>query len=368
LALGTCKVHKEYYPRPVLEKTLVAGQACRKLFMYEGIPYLKNWRMKKNIRWGILGPGRIARDFAKALRLVPGCNLEGVASRDPSRAASFAGEYGFSRVLNSYEDLATDPDIDIIYIATPHAYHLEQSLLCLRNKKPVLCEKPMALNLPQTEKMVATARQEEVFLMEGMWTRFMPVLHQAKEWVESGRLGKLQYLEADFGFATSYDAASRLFDKKLGGGSILDVGVYPIFLAAYFLGEPDSIQSHSRLGPSGVDEFCNAILGYDSGASAHIFSAITVQTATCATITGTLGKIFIPHPWYRSTECRLSLLSGEEEYFSLPHQGNGFEYEIREVMDCLQGGLLECPAFPLDFSLLLSRISDTLCRQAGVIY
>lgn len=323
---------------------------------------------KKTYRWGILGAGRIAEKFATALLATERAEVYAVASRELSRARDFATKYQAARFYNEYEQLVTDPEVDIIYIATPHAFHCEQALLCLKNKKAVLCEKPMALNYEQAAKMVSAAHIYQVFLMEGMWSRFMPAINKAKELIDSGIIGNLQYINCDFGFAAPFEPQGRLYNKALGGGSILDVGVYAIFLATFFLGGPSSIQSNSKLTVTGVDEYSNMILQYPGGQTAHLFTSITTQTKIAATIIGTKGRMELPAPWYKTTDLTLQLLSGDIQNFHFPHDSNGFEHEIREVTDCLDQGLIECPAMPLDFTLSISKIMDTLLQQAGVRY
>lgn len=323
---------------------------------------------KKAYQWGILGAGRIAEKFATALQATERAEVYAIASRELSRSREFAGRYQAARYYGSYDELVTDPEVDIIYIATPHAFHCEQTLLCLRNKKAVLCEKPMALNYQQTSKMVAVARQQQVFLMEGMWSRFMPAINKAKELIDAGSIGTLQHIHCDFGFAAPFDPQGRLYNKALGGGSILDVGVYAVFLASYLLGEPTSIQSNSRLTVTGVDEYSNIILQYPEGQTAHLFTSINLQTPICASLLGSKGRIELPAPWYKTTDLTLLLPSGEKQQLHFPHDSNGFEHEILEVTDCLDKGFQECPAMPLDFSLLLSKIMDALLQQAGVQY
>jgi predicted dehydrogenase len=321
---------------------------------------------KKSYRWGILGAGRIAEKFATALQATERAQVYAIASRDLSRSKAFAGRYQATRYYDSYEQLVTDPEVDIIYIATPHAFHCEQTLLCLRHKKAVLCEKPMSLSYEQTSKMAAVARQQQVFLMEGMWSRFMPSINKAKELIEAGSIGILQHINCDFGFAAPFNPQGRLYNKTLGGGAILDVGVYAVFLASYLFGEPSSIQSHSRLTVTGVDEYSNVILQYPGGQTAHLFTSINLQTPICAHLLGSKGRIELPAPWYKTTDLTIHLHSGEKQQLHFPHESNGFEYEIREVTDCLDNGFQECPAMPLDFSLSLSKIMDTLLQQAGV--
>lgn len=324
--------------------------------------------MQKTYRWGILGPGKIAAKFATALNYVDGAEVFAVASRDERRSRDFAQNFGAVRVYTSYEELAKDPDIDIIYIATPHAYHYEHVLLCLQHRKPVVCEKPFALHHSQVEKMIAVARKENVFLLEGMWTSFMPFLQKIKSIITEGLIGELRFLKADFGFNLPFDGNSRLYDISLGGGSLLDVGIYPLFLATKLLGEPSAVKSFGKLASTGADEYCNAILQYKSGATANIFSAITTQTGITAEITGSKGRIEIHNPWFKATDFTLHIDGGESQRFSFPHESNGFEHEIKEVMESLDKGLKECPSMPLDFSLMLSKLIDQVKEEIGVVY
>jgi len=324
--------------------------------------------MKTSIRWGILGAGNIAEKFAAALNYTEGAGVYAIASADAGKGKAFAGRHKASRQYSRYEDLAKDPAVDIIYIATPHAFHYEQTLLCLRHGKAVLCEKPLALNYSQASAMVNEARKQELFLMEGMWTRFMPSIIKAKELVDAGAIGALRYIQADFGFEAPYNTQGRLYNRALGGGSLLDVGIYPVFLASFFLGMPSGIQSMARKAATGADEYCHALLQYPGGESAHIFSAINLRTNLRAELTGTEGRIILPQPWYKSETLVLELNNGETSSFSFPRGSNGFEYEIQEVTDCLTNGFLECPALPLDFSLQMSRLVDEMGKQAGIGY
>ena len=324
--------------------------------------------MKKDIRWGIIGPGKIADKFAAALQYTEGSVVYAVAARDKERALAFATKYNAAVSYDNYEALAADTNVDIIYIATPHAFHCEHTLLCLRHQKAVLCEKPLSLNYQQSQQMVQVAQQQDVFLMEGMWTRFMPAINKVKELVDNGEIGSIQHIAADFGFNAPYDPQSRLYNLGLGGGSLLDVGIYPVFLVTFLLGQPTGIQSTSKLAPSGADLYCNVLLQYAGGQTANIFSAINLQTAITATITGTKGRIHIHSPWFKAHQLTIELNNGEARTLSFPLELNGFEYEIREVTDCMNKGFRECPAMPLDFSLDMSRIMDTIKEQAGIVY
>jgi predicted dehydrogenase len=322
----------------------------------------------KNIQWGILGAGKIAAKFASAINFVEGADLYAVASRDLDKAKAFASEHQTPVVYANYASLAADPNVDIIYIATPHAFHCEQALLCLEAKKPVLCEKPMALNEKQVKQMIKAASTNHTFLMEGMWSRFMPAINKVQELISNDVIGKVQYVRADFGFAAPYDVNGRLYNLKLGGGSLLDVGIYPLFLTVLLFGEPASIQSVGRLAATGADEYCNMIFQYPGGETASIFSSITTRTSLTAEIAGRKGRIYMHNPWYRTNAITLEITDGETTAFTFPHEHNGFEYEIRHVMQCLQSGLKESPLLPFEFSLILSRTMDKIRKQVGVAY
>ncbi len=324
--------------------------------------------MKESIRWGILGPGRIAEKFAAAISFSEGSEVYAVASREKERAKEFAGRFGAQVVYDNYAALAQDPDVDVIYVATPHAFHCEQALLCLGNKKPVVCEKPMALSLQQVSRMVECSRTHQTFLMEGMWSRFMPSILKTLELIQEDVIGPVQYVRADFGFNAPFDPNSRLFNIKLGGGSLLDVGIYPLFLTTLLLGEPEKIQSVAQLNGTGADEYCSMQFQYQGGQIASIFSSITIKTSLTAEIAGPKGRIFLQAPFYKSNQLTLELNTGETENFSYPHELNGFEYQVRHVADCLRNGLKENPILPLNFSLRMARIMDTVRSQCGIVY
>lgn len=322
----------------------------------------------RNCRWGILGAGRIAEKFCTALCYVEGSEVYGVASRDIEKAREYASKFNATRVYDNYEDLVKDENIDIIYIATPHVFHYEQALLCFQNKKAVLCEKPMTLSFGQTQELVNAAAAGKVFFMEGMWTACMPFIEKIKSIIKEGIIGQLQYVEADFGFAAPVDPDGRLYNKSLGGGATLDVGVYPISLATLLLGEPTLVKTISKLSGTGIDEYTNIILQYPDGETAHLVSSITFNTAVEAEIIGTKGRIKINNPWFKATEIAVYLNDGTTQQFVMPHESNGFEHEIIEVMHCLDTGLLQSKKVPHALSLSVSKIAGEVLQQAGVVY
>ena len=324
--------------------------------------------MNKNYRWGILGAGRIAEKFCEALCFTEGSEVYAVASRDIDKAKAYAAKYNAARYYNDYNELVKDENIDIIYIATPHAFHYEQTMLCLKNKKAVLCEKPMSLSPQQTAEMLAAATQNNLFLMEGMWTACMPFIEKIQSLIKEGIIGEPQYVAADFGFTPPPDPNGRLLNKSLGGGSVMDIGIYPIFLATCILGEPSVIKTISKLTATGVDEYANVVMQYANGASAHLLSTIGYNTAIEAEIIGTKGRIKIDNPWFKATGFSLHLNEGGTEQFNTPHLCNGFEHEIKEVMHCLDNGFLQSNKVPHQLTITISNIMDEILRQAGISY
>jgi predicted dehydrogenase len=324
--------------------------------------------MKKIYKWGILGPGKIAHRFTEALQRVPSASAYSVASRDKERATEFAATYNIPVVHDSYESLVNDPDVDVIYIATPHSFHHEQAIMCLKNKKAVLCEKPLSVNYKSTQQIVIAARSSNTFLMEAMWTRFIPATLKVQALIMEGAIGDVKYIRGDFGDRFPVDPASRVYDLKLGGGSILDIGIYPLFLVLLILGKPDEIKSFAHLAETGADDLASAMLCYRDGKIATILSSTILHTPITAEIMGTEGIITMHSSWYNTKSISLSKMGAETKHFDVSYDGNGFEFEIQEVMDCLDQGKTESALMPLDFTLLLSKTMDEICHQCGVTY
>ncbi len=324
--------------------------------------------MKKNYRWGILGAGRIAGKFCEAINFTEGAEVYAVASRDADNANAFAARHKAAKVYTNYTDLVKDENVDIIYIATPHAFHYQQTLLCLQHNKAVLCEKPMSLSLKQTAEMIEVAEKNKLFFMEGMWTACMPFIDKILSLIKEDVIGEPQYVSANFGFIAPLDPKGRLFDKALGGGSVMDIGIYPIFLATLILGEPTDIKTVSKLTATGVDEYANMVMQYANGQTAHILSAININTPLEAEIIGTKGMIKINNPWFKATEFSVVLNDGTTQKFLMPHGSNGFEHEVKEAMDCLDKGLLQSTKVPHQLTLSISKIMDEILKQAGVSY
>ncbi|HWQ13077.1 MAG TPA: Gfo/Idh/MocA family oxidoreductase [Roseiflexaceae bacterium] len=319
-------------------------------------------------RWGIIGTGRIAGVFAEGLRELPDAQLVAVGSRAQESAEAFGARHGASRRYASYEAVAADPEVDAVYIATPHSAHAENTIMCLEAGKAVLCEKPFAINARQAARMVAVARERRVFLMEAMWTRFLPVLVRVRQLLAEGAIGEVRMVTSDFGFRTTVNPKSRLFDPALGGGGLLDVGVYPISLASMvFGGEPERIASMADIGETGVDEQGAAILGYGPGRMAIVWTAVRTNTPHETTILGAEGRIRIHPPSWCPTAFTISRPSGEERV-ELPFPGNGYQFEAAEVARCLRAGRLESDVMPLDETLAIVRTMDRIRAQWGLRY
>jgi predicted dehydrogenase len=320
------------------------------------------------IRWGILGTGRIAQTFARGLGVLPDAELVAVGSRSQATADSFGDTFNVPRRHASYAALAGDPDVDVVYVATPHSLHRDNSCLCLQAGKAVLCEKPFAINAAQAEEMIALARECGRFLMEAMWTRFLPVIEKVRHLLADGAIGEVRLLIADFGFDAPFDPQSRLFDPHLGGGALLDVGVYLVSLASMVFGSPARITSLAHLGETGVDEQAAITLGYDAGQLALLATAIRTRTPQDALLVGTGGQIRIHSKWWHPTALTLSIQGQQDQAFSLPFEGNGYYYEAAEVMDCLRAGKLESDVMPLDETLAIVQTMDEIRAQWGLRY
>ncbi|HFC00904.1 MAG TPA: Gfo/Idh/MocA family oxidoreductase, partial [Phaeodactylibacter sp.] len=244
---------------------------------------------KKTFHWGIIGLGKIAHKFAQGIAVLENASVYAVASRTPKKAKDFARQYNVEFYYNSYEDLMYCDGIDAIYIATPHVFHFENTMLCLRHKIAVLCEKPFAINNRQVQKMVATAKANNTFLMEALWTRFLPSIEKVLELIANDVIGEVHTIKADFGFKAKFDPQNRVFNNALGGGALLDIGIYPLFLALLIFGKPNNIQASAKTGTTYVDETCAMILDFPKNKIAILHATIIADTPTEAFIYGSKG-------------------------------------------------------------------------------
>jgi predicted dehydrogenase len=322
----------------------------------------------QKIRWGILACGRIARKFAADLQYVEGAELVAVASRSIERAKEFAAEYPAQHVLGSYEALVALEDVDIVYVASPHSHHHEHTLLCLNNGKAVFCEKAFAITSQQAIEMVNLARSKNLFLMEALWTRFLPHYAKVKEMIDEGKLGDLKGVIANFGFLSTQGPDQRHFNPALGGGSLLDIGIYNVFLAQTILGRPDEVIASMTPASTGVDEQCAIIFKYKNGRMASLFSSFASNLETDADIFGAKGRIRLTNRFYEPTATiqyypdqvdSRTLISVDKE------PGWGYQHEIRHVVDCLNKGLKESPVWGLDETLALMETLDRVRERQG---
>ena len=323
--------------------------------------------MGESIRWGILSTGAIARSFVKGLAAVPDAEPVAVGSRSQKAADAFGVEFDIPRRYPSYDALANDPDVDVIYVATPHSLHRENSILCLRAGKPVLCEKPFTINRPEAAEVVAVARDEGLFLMEAMWTRFLPIMYQVRRWMRDGAIGKVRMVSADFGFGSRPGRTkSRLYDPALGGGALMDVGIYSLsFASMVFRRPPSRVMSMAHIGELEVDEQAGMMLGYDAGEMAMLYTSIQCSTSHWAHIMGTKGMIRIHPPYWRGTTAAL-VRDGKEQVVERPFEGNGYNCQAAAVGRYLREGKLESDEIPLDETVAIMGTMDMIRDQIGL--
>lgn len=321
----------------------------------------------RTIRWAILGAGKIAHKFAQDFSVIKNAELVAVASADAARAKEFAGKYNIPECLG-YDELYNSDSIDAVYIATTHNFHYEQTLACLQHGKAVLCEKPITVNQRQFEELAKVAREKKVFLMEAMWTYFLPAILKAKQWIAEGRIGSVKALQADFGFSMEFNPEGRLYNIKLAGGALLDLGIYPIAFANLFMNRnPDSIMASGIIGETNVDESTGIVLKYGN-VVASLFTTMAAKTQLKAFVYGDKGYIEVPM-FFKAPEA--SLYNEEmqlAETFKDSRSTHGYNFETQEVTDCLLKGLTESTVMPLSISQRLQEIMMEVRRQIGLKY
>jgi predicted dehydrogenase len=325
----------------------------------------------EKIRWGILGCGKIARKFAADLKLVEDAELIAIGAREHSTAAAFAKDFPAKYVHKSYEALVSNPEVDVIYVATPHGLHHEHVMLCLKHKKAVLCEKAFAINYCEAKEMIDFAKAQNTFIMEAFWTRFLPHYLKMKELIAHGKVGTIKFLNAEFGFIPTPPFPSRLYEPTLGGGALLDIGVYPIFLALDVLGKPDHIDAVMTPASTGVDEQCAIRFQYGTGAIAQLFCSFSSNLATGADIAGDQGRIRLTHRFHGPTtvlEYYPGVVDTREVIPFEKASGNGYEYEAMHVNECLRKNLTESSVLTHDRTLLLMQTLDIIRTKAGIKY
>lgn len=323
----------------------------------------------KIIKWGIIGIGKIAHKFASDLQPIENAELLAVASTSLERATDFAQKFGAKYIYNQYEAIFQTPDLDAIYIATTHATHAEHTILCLNNKMPVLCEKPLAINALQVEKMLEAAQENDTFLMEAMWTRFLPATKKLLNLIfEENAIGKIKTIHADFGFLAPFIPEKRIFNPDLGGGALLDIGIYPAYLSLLLLGYPSEIQSVSTFSETGVDETTSFILKYNNDATAVLNCSFVATTRTDAIIYGENGYIYI-HPRFIETK-KITLYKKDAEPvdYTFERETIGYNYEIEEVNNCLRENKKQSDLMPHSMSRQLINLLDAIRQKSGIVY
>ncbi len=313
----------------------------------------------RKIKWGIIGLGNIANKFAETVNAMDSVELKAVASRSKEKSEAFGKLYDLpsEKCYENYDELVKDESIDVVYIAVPHVFHKEISILCLKNGKGVLCEKPVTMNSKEIKEVIRAAEENKMFFMEAMKTRFLPINQKIKQVINEGKLGEVRLLQADFGFNAEFDPMSRLFSKELGGGALLDVGIYNISYSSFIFGNhPKNIKSNLYMGKTGVDECISINLEYEEGKQAQLYSAINLDTVRDANIIGTKGRIRVPK--FSNADTAYILIDGKEEKIEMPFDINGFEYQIREVSKCINERNLQSEIMSWNDSIEIMNIMD----------
>ncbi|HET6652466.1 MAG TPA: Gfo/Idh/MocA family oxidoreductase [Nocardioides sp.] len=319
------------------------------------------------VRWGILATGRIARSFATALALLPDAEIAAVGARRLAAAEEFAAAYGARRAHGGYASLVADPDVDVVYVASPHSLHREHVLMAFDAGKAVLCEKALTLTGDEAAELVSESRRRGLFLMEAMWMRCNPVIRRVQQLLATGDLGQVTQVRADLGWYVEAPPTDRLLDPMLGGGALLDMGVYTLAFAHLFLGEPDALAAVAGLGDSGIDLNVAMSLGYASGAVASLTASMTGATPRTGSIATERGRFDLADSFHHPV--RATWTSDEvTETVEAPLLGNGLAHEAKEVMRCLRAGETESPLVPLDESVAIMRQMDRIRREIGVTY
>ncbi|WP_298556375.1 Gfo/Idh/MocA family oxidoreductase [uncultured Algibacter sp.] len=324
--------------------------------------------MHKTINWGIIGLGNIAHKFATDLLTIEGATLHAVASRNQDKADAFASKYGAKKAYNTYEALAKDKNIDAVYIATPHALHKENTLLCLEHGIAVLCEKPFAMNSVEVAEMITKAKAKNVLLMEALWTYFLPHYKYVLNLLEEKKFGDILKLEADFGFYRAFDDSSRLFNKSLGGGSLLDIGIYPIFVALSTLGIPKNLKAKATYFDNGADSSCDMVFEYDNNVNAYLKSTLVEDTATEAIFYCERGTIKINSMFHMPTTVTIIPKNGSQETIDFGYNTIGYNYEAIHFNELLRLGKTESNVMTFEFSKQLIEILDTVRKQINLNY
>lgn len=318
------------------------------------------------VRWGVVGPGRIADKVVRDVPHVPGAVVAAVASRSEERAAAFAAEHGIERVHGSYRAIVDDPDVDVLYVATPHPQHRAVTLAAIRAGKAVLVEKAFTVTPAATREIVDLARERGVFVMEAMWTRFQPAIVRLRELIADGAIGEVQSVQADLGAQHNTDPADRFYNPDTGGGALFDVGVYPISFAQMLLGTPETVAAHGVLAETGVDVEEAVLLGYGDGRSAALLASLRCATPGGARVVGTGGWIDVPPRFHHPDRLVLVRNGHEPETVTAPRLGTGYAHELIEVTECVAAGRTESATMPLADTVVVQDVMDAVAQRIGL--
>ena len=324
--------------------------------------------MSQSIKWGIIGLGNIAHKFASDLLLVKGAQLVAVASRDANKAKQFAKKYSSANSYSSYEELVNDSNVDVVYIATPHIFHFENTMMCLKANKSVLCEKAFGMNSSEVRTMIAEASNRKLFLMEALWTRFIPATEKLLSLLENKTIGDINYIRADFGFIADKNPERRLYNRELGGGSLLDIGIYPVYLSLLLLGVPNSFKASVKMSNQEIDIFCGLLFDYEGGEKAILESTFEANTPVEAYIYGDKGSIKMHRNFHHTKKLSISRTDRPQEKLNIDYVGNGYFHEIEEVMSCLKDSKLESDKMPHSMSIALIETLDMIRNRIGLVY
>ena len=322
----------------------------------------------KKIKWGILSTGWIAHKFATALRVVENSELYAVGSRNLETAKKFAGEFNIPRAYGSYEELVNDPNVDVVYIGTPHNLHLENTLLVLNHNKHVLCEKPLGINLKEANTMIEKAREKNLFFMEALWSRFLPNIIQTKELIDSGEIGDVKLMTAFFSIKSDNGPEHRHYNIDLCGGTILDIGIYNIFLSLLLLGQPKSFSAVAGLSEQGGDNSSSYTFKYDNDTLSVMYSSFLADPLVVAEIHGTKGKIYLDHLWFCPGKVKVTYNNGTEKIFEFNFKSNGYEFEAIETVNCILTGKTQSNLWSWNNSIQLISMLDAVRKECGVVY
>ncbi len=320
------------------------------------------------IRWGVLGTGRMAEAFARCLKEVEDAELVAVGSRASESAAAFAVRHAARNAYAGYEEVAADPEVDVVYIATPHALHRDNTLMSLRSGKAVLCEKPFAINATEAAAMIEEARDRGLFLMEAMWTRYVPAVVKLRELLAEGAIGEVQLIIAGGAYQPAPDPEFYLFRPELGGGVLLDAGVYLVSMASMIFGSPSRIAAVGRLTAQGIDEQEGVLLEHEGGGIANLYVSLRAQSPPDMTLLGSAGRIHVHPPIFAPKRLTLTRYDGDDEILELPFAAEGYQFQAQEVGACLRGGRLQSTVMPLDETLHIMQTMDAIRDQLGLRY